>query len=99
MKIDPSRLHRIGRSSVGRVSTEAVEGVRPTEVGPAAPGMGADRVMLSQRAQEVQAARAALGEVPEVRQQKVEELKAKIMAGTYKVDPHRVAERILKPRT
>jgi len=55
--------------------------------------------MLSQRAQEVQAAREALAEVPEIRQDRVAELKARIEAGTYQVDSHRVAERILNPRT
>ena len=76
-----------------------MEGLKPAEGQAAAPVGGADQVRLSQRAQEVQAARAALAEVPEVRQERVAELKAKIEAGTYKVDPYKVAERILNPRT
>jgi negative regulator of flagellin synthesis FlgM len=99
MKIDPSKLHCIGRSSVGRVTPGAVEGTGPVHTDPAARVGGADQVMLSQRAQEVQAARAALAQVPEVRQERVAELKASIEGGTYKVEPDKVAERILNPRT
>ncbi len=99
MRIDPSKLHRIGRSSVERVTPERVEGPKPAEGQAAAPVGGAGQVRLSQRAQEVQAARAALAEVPEVRQERIAELKARIEAGNYKVDPYKVAERILNPRT
>ena len=99
MKIDPSKLHRIGRSTVGGVTPSRVEGPRPAEVQGAATVGRTDQVMLSQRAQEVQAAREALAEVPEIRQDRVAELKARIEAGTYQVDSHRVAERILNPRT
>jgi flagellar biosynthesis anti-sigma factor FlgM len=99
MKIDPSKLHRIGRSSVGRVTSEGIQRAQPTQPDPAASVGGVDQVMLSQRAQEVQRARAALAETPEIRQERVAELRAKIEAGTYRVDPDKVAERILNPRT
>lgn len=99
MKIDPSRLHRIGRSSVGRVTSEGIERAQPAQTDPAASVGGPDGVVLSQRAQEVQRARAALAETPEIRQGRVAELRAKIEAGTYRVDPDKVAERILNPRT
>ena len=91
MKIDPSQLHRISRSNVERVTGGAIEAGRPVA--------GADEVALSQRAEEVKAARAALAATPEIRHEKVAELKAQIESGEYKVDPQKVAERMLNPRT
>ena len=99
MKIDPSRLHSIGRSSVGRVSGEGIEAARPVRESAASGGVeGADQLALSSRAEEIKAARAALAETPEVRAQRVAELKAQVQEGTYQVDPDKVAERILNPR-
>ena len=99
MKIDPSRLHNIGRGGVGRVSGEGLGATDPVRESAASQGMGgADQLELSSRAEEMKAARAALAETPEVRAQRVAELKAQVQAGTYQVDTDKVAERILNPR-
>lgn len=99
MKIDPSRLHSIARSSVERVNAPVVAGAAPGAVDGARPTTGADQVALSQRAEEVRAARAALAATPEIRHARVAELKAQLEAGQYRVDPHKVAERMLNRRT
>lgn len=99
MKIDPSQLHRVSRGNVERVAPDAVEGAGVAGVQPGQPVAGADQVALSQRAEEVKAARAALAATPEIRHERVAELKAEIESGEYQVDPHKVAERILNPRT
>ncbi len=99
MKIDPSQIHRIGRGGVERVSTEGVESAGVSGAQATRASAGADQVALSQRAEEVRAARAALAATPEIRHDRVAELKAQIDSGEYKVDPFKVAERILNPRT
>ncbi len=100
MKIDPSRLHSIGRSKVGGIRPADVDGVSPVGGTGAASAAGdVDRLALSHRAEEIRAARAALAETPEVRARRVAQLKAQIEAGTYRVDADTVAERILKPRS
>jgi len=100
LKIDPSRLHSIGRGSVGGVRPAGVDGVSPVDGAGAAGAAGeVDRLALSHRAEEIRAARAALAEAPEVRAERVAQLKAQIEAGTYRVDADTVAERILKPRS
>ena len=98
MRIDPGSLHHIGRSSAGRVTGSGVEGTTPLREAAAAPAAGADQLELSSRAEEIRTARAALAQTPEVRAEKVAELKAQIEAGTYRVDSDKVAERILNPR-
>ena len=99
MKIDPSKLHSIGRGNVGRVTGEGIEAARPPGEADASRATGgADQLALSSRAEEIRAARAALAETPEVRAERVAELKAQIEAGTYQIDADRVAERILNPR-
>ncbi len=100
MKIDPSRLHSIGRSSVGGVGRTGLDGIQPVDGLNASRGAeGVDQLALSRRADEIRAARAALAEAPEVRAERVAELKAQVEAGTYRVDPDKVAERMLNPRT
>ena len=100
MRIDPSKLHSIGRGSVDGIKPAGVDGASPVD-GAGAPGAAGDvdRLALSHRAEEIRAARAALAEAPEVRAQRVAQLRAQIEAGTYRVDADTVAERILKPRS
>ncbi|MFW5868652.1 MAG: flagellar biosynthesis anti-sigma factor FlgM [Armatimonadota bacterium] len=99
MRIDPSTLHSIGRGNVGRVNGEGVEAAKPVRESAASQGAGGtDQLALSSRAEEIRMARAALAEAPEVRAERVAELKAQVEAGTYRVDPDTVAERILNPR-
>lgn len=98
MKVDPSKLHTIGRSTVAGVGHSGLEAIRPAD-GPEAPGATrAGQLELSARAEEIRAARAALADTPEVRAQRVAELRAQVEAGTYRVDAAKVAERILNPR-
>ena len=57
MKIDPSRLHNIGRGGVGRVSGEGLGATDPVRESAASQGMGgADQLELSSRAEEMKAA-------------------------------------------
>jgi len=99
VRIDPSRLHNIGRSNVGRVTGQEVEGAGPLrDVASTRATGGPDQLALSSRAEEIKAARAALAQAPEVRAERVAELKAQVESGTYRVDPDKVAERILNPR-
>lgn len=64
---------------------QASPGQRPT----------ADRVELSDRARALHAAREALSQLPQIRQDRVEALKRLVVAGTYGVPGEKVAERML----
>jgi negative regulator of flagellin synthesis FlgM len=55
---------------------------------------GPDEAVLSQRAQDVLSASKALANVPEVRSDKVAELKQKVADGTYEVDSEAVARKV-----
>lgn len=59
------------------------------------PGLGQDQVELSPEAREIKAAQQALAQTPEVRTDKVEELKGRIASGTYEVRGEEVAEKII----
>ncbi len=99
VKIDPSKLQSIGRGNVGRVTGEGIEATKSVAESAASEGGGgADQLALSSRAEEIRLARAALAETPEVRAERVAELKAQIESGTYTIDADAVAERILNPR-
>ncbi len=59
-------------------------------------GTEVDKVNLSDRAREVQQAVQALKAMPEVRGEKVQEVKTDVAQGTYKVDGDKAATGILR---
>ena len=54
-----------------------------------------DRVQISDRAREMQAARQAVAQLPDVDEEKVARIKAQVQNGTYKVDGRKVADKML----
>lgn len=54
-----------------------------------------DRVQISDQAREMQAARQAVAQMPDVDEEKVARIKARIQQGTYKVDGRQVADQML----
>jgi negative regulator of flagellin synthesis FlgM len=54
-----------------------------------------DNVELSQTARELRRSQAALAELPDVRQEKVAQLKHQIESGTYRIEPEKIAEKML----
>ena len=59
-------------------------------------GAKTDTVDISDAAKRVSAARDELDRIPDVREDKVAELKAQVENGTYKVNAEEVAEKMLK---
>ncbi len=55
-----------------------------------------DKVQISDRSREIARAQEAVKSAPDVRADKVAELKAKIASGTYNVNASQVADAILK---
>jgi negative regulator of flagellin synthesis FlgM len=55
-----------------------------------------DKVRISDRSREIAHAQEVVKSTPEVRSDKVAELKAKIASGTYQVNASQVAEAMLK---
>ena len=86
-RVPDSTLARINQ--VRSVTPEAAE----TKRRPAAPR--GDEVNLSPAAQDFQKVRELLQELPDVRRDRVRELKAEIQSGEYDVDGEKIAERML----
>ena len=55
-----------------------------------------DTVVISDAAKRVQEARAQLDEIPDVREDKVAELRSQIQNGTYQVDAEKAADKLLR---
>jgi flagellar biosynthesis anti-sigma factor FlgM len=88
-------------------SKQAVRAYQAQEVRPAAKTAGevapatasaVDEVAFSQQSQQASRLRRRLQDVPEMRMELVERIKAQVEAGTYQVPPHAVAEKLLKSR-
>ena len=63
---------------------------------PKEPAPTQDRVALSDQARTVHEIRQAVDKAPEVRQERVEEVKAALQQGTYNVRGEAVADRMLR---
>ena len=61
-----------------------------------AASMGSDQLSISQAGYSYQAAKAAVAEASDVREDKVAKLKAQIQNGTYSVDPEDFASKLLE---
>jgi negative regulator of flagellin synthesis FlgM len=57
---------------------------------------GADRVELSAKAKELQAAREAIAKMDDMDHEKVARIKAQLKAGTYKVDAEKIAGKMIE---
>jgi len=60
------------------------------------PARGEDRVSLSPQARELLKAQRALAAIPDVREDKVEEIKAQIADGTYRIDSDQIAAKMIR---
>lgn len=65
------------------------EAARPTK---------GDGVELSREAKQVLALKDKVAQAPEVRQQRIEELRRQIESGTYRPDARQIADKMLKAR-
>ena len=54
-----------------------------------------DRVEISQAGRDIQIAKKAVSEVPDVRQDKIDSIKARLEDGTYNVTDEALAEKML----
>jgi len=90
----------ISGTSANPYAAEAKEAVKDTkpkpQEGTAPVPETTDKVRISDRSREIAHAQEVVRSTPEVRSDKVAELKAKIASGAYQVDASQVAEAILK---
>ncbi|MEW6540691.1 MAG: flagellar biosynthesis anti-sigma factor FlgM [Bacillota bacterium] len=90
MKID-----KTGGVDLTRIYSRQTAERKPGE--PLRPGTGeGDSVELSSQARELQSFRQKLAELPVVRTELVERLKAEIEADTFKADARKIAEGLLR---
>ena len=59
-------------------------------------GVKADTVVISDAAKRVQEARRQLDDIPDVREDKVSELRSQIQNGTYEINADKIADKMIK---
>ncbi len=62
-------------------------------------GSSSDKVSLSGEAREISELKGLIGEIPDIRRDKVEEVQKAIDTGTYSFDSLKVAQKILEEET
>jgi len=58
-------------------------------------GNTGDRVQISSSTRDAAAIHKALNQTPDVRAEKVREVREKIESGTYETDPYKIADRMI----
>ena len=97
MKIDTSMVAAGGGVAAGKVSLRPTEGLAATSPGTVGQATAkADEADLSQTARDVCVAQKALAATPDVREDKVAELKQKIADGTFEVNADLIADKIIE---
>lgn len=92
MKINQTQVQGV----LGAYSRQQAQRIRAQEARAAAPAeRPTDAMELSAEAQEVASVKQRLAELPEVREQRVADLAARVNSGTYRVPAADVARRIL----
>ena len=95
MQIDPTKLNPVTPAAAGQAQPVNMDGASAAPVQEAGQAAPAEKLALSSKAAQVQAAHEALAAAAEVRQEMVEKLKSDVAAGTYRVDAEKVAEKLL----
>jgi negative regulator of flagellin synthesis FlgM len=94
MKIENTGSQPISRPELK--GPQAADGARSSRADIQVRGAGGrDQLTLSDQAQVLARARAALNEQPEIRAEKVEELRQSVEAGTYQVPHEKLVRRLM----
>lgn len=75
--------------------TDKVEGQAPEQSRAINNSSPEEKVNLSTTAKEVQKIKSAIDELPDVREEKILDLKNRIEQGTYQVDAEKIAEKMV----
>lgn len=57
--------------------------------------LSGDRVQLSPKAKEMQEAKRILGAIPDIREEKVAQIRKEIAEGTYQINSQKIAEKMV----
>ncbi len=55
-----------------------------------------DRVRISEQGKKIAELMSAIDQLPEIREEKIREIKEAIESGTYQIDPHKIAQKLLE---
>jgi flagellar biosynthesis anti-sigma factor FlgM len=91
-QVQDTSTQRTGKSGAAHNAKEAKGGQQATE---GAASQGATKAELSSRGKEIARASALAQGAPDVREDKIAELKKRIAEGGYKIDDHAVADRLV----
>jgi negative regulator of flagellin synthesis FlgM len=96
MKVSETNVN-FGRQAYvqGTEATQPLQG--QTGVSQKGPGndVPEDKVSLSSNAKDMQIAKDALAQVPDVRSEKVEEVRSAVQSGTYEVNAPKIADKMV----
>lgn len=96
MKIDDrGPLSLVSQKRADTVETVDEGARKASEAGKEQPGRENDRVVLSLTNERVDKVTASLGQIPDIRWDKVAEIKSRLEGGTYRVSGTEVAEKML----
>ena len=96
MKIQGSDPRIIRDNRVKEAKEEASSSRKRSTTSGSEGAGGSEKVLLSDEAKDIHKAREVIASDPEIRMDKVAEIKAKIESGDYHVDSKEIADKMLK---
>lgn len=88
--VDAATLSSVNSTQRGQAAAAAISGMQ------ADPEVGEDKATLSADSTNIQALTAKAMESREVRQDKIEALRQAVQNGTYKIEPDKIAEAMIR---
>jgi negative regulator of flagellin synthesis FlgM len=96
MQITPkNQASGIDAYNASQVHNKQKAGVEDSNVSDS-PALTADTVVLSDAAKRIQEAQSQIQAIPDVRTDKVADIKARIENGTYEIKPEEIAEKMIR---
>ena len=93
MAIDIKHVNPHANTRIG-TGTSAKSAEAQTPAAPAPTTQKGDSVSITAQAQQIQNVQTKMADLPEIDQKKVDEIKAAIAEGRYKIDPEKLATNI-----
>ncbi|WP_076410873.1 flagellar biosynthesis anti-sigma factor FlgM [Shewanella sp. UCD-KL12] len=95
MAIDIKQVSTAANTQINKPSTNKSGGQTTSEsASPLSTPPKSDSVSLTSQAQQLQSTQAKMTDIPEINEQKVQEIKLAISEGRYKIDPEKLATNI-----
>ncbi|MGB9716296.1 MAG: flagellar biosynthesis anti-sigma factor FlgM [Thermodesulfovibrionales bacterium] len=79
------------------LSTQKIsQAQKTTKTGKSDKTLSSDKVRISEQGKKIAELMSAIDQLPEIREEKIREIKDAIESGTYQIDPYKIAQKLIE---